>query len=94
MAFLSSHILHACFALAFRTQAPTRLVTGGYVPKANLLGNRLTLIPSEGEKSSHLRAPVNACFRLKSILLVDMEDSQGLQAEIPVLTSQDLGNLC
>ena len=95
MAFLSSQILnYACFALAFRTKAPTRLVTGGYVPKANLLGNRLTLIDGERDKSSHLRAPVNAFFRSKSIiLLVDMEDRQGRQAVIPVLTCQDLGNM-
>ena len=91
---MSSQILNASFVLAFWTQAPNRLVTGGYVPKANLLGNRLTLIDGEGDKSSHLRAPVNASFRLKSILLVDMEDRQGQQAEIPVLTCQDLGNLC
>ena len=94
MAVLSSQILHACLALAFWTKAPTRLVIGGYVPKANLLGDRLTSIPSEGDKSSHLRAPVNTSFHLKSILLVDMEDRQSRQAEIPVLTSQDLGNLC
>jgi hypothetical protein len=30
MAALSSQTIHACFAVAFRTQTPTRFVTGEY----------------------------------------------------------------
>ena len=72
MAVLSSQTIHACFAVAFRTQASTRFVTGEYdipfIPKSRspqyrTYGNTLLRVAVGGEKLSYWVAILrNSCI--------------------------------